>query len=1169
LAQEEFTESVFDAGHRALQSIDPSAFLVWPRILRRLALQDREVTGIHWHVPHRKCYVVARERLLQFVAPDELWLTSSQSIPDRVILISRPDRDDLVDATPEALESYLWRLLFHARVHVHLDRLIETKQLTVSTVRARIDQIGQSEFDEIRSVLQREHLLFPDPKEIDVYAEFVAVYAELQQFSPKWRRSYFPSIHDFTSIDATVAQDLDSADLFQKTRLPLAPLPEFVELAGQAELQAAAIAEERALDRVPKSERIPPGSRWAERNIERLVQQAEKQAAKGNSVRAAVLQTQACQFATPEHEERLMQLADTELAWLTKRLQAAVGFDEADAEAWKVSLTALVRNSLNGFWNNDARLLYDLQKVCVDHEREVSVISLMGWICSFGRRPIKRPLPNQREVLMSKHLRSATARLPTTALTSTERKALSRLLNAAARSAEEQLRKRLRPLLSEALVRVGLNPLNVPEQVARQKLIEEMSDAIVRRGFLTIGNLRDTMSRNNLKLFDLETVGQIISGDQLLRADRQLSELLDGVYQPGEFYMRWLQRLSSLAFGTKIGRFFTQFIAIPFGASVIILEGLDHLLHAIIGVFTKATPATYEVAEGSVAAAHAATHEMHHPIVMTYPIFFSLGFFLLALIHVRLFRKAIVEILRLTWKTIRTVAYDSPRWLLKLPLVQALLRSTPAVLFRRYLLLPLVSSAFVAALSLSWIVTWKQWWYVNGGIWLILCIVLNSRLGRDFEELSSEWVMRVVHKVGVRFFLSLFEFVWELFKRLLEFIERVLYAVDEWLRFKSGESQLTLIFKAILGIGWGAVTFVVRFWVNLLIEPQINPIKHFPVVTVSHKIILPMQPLLTSTLEVRFGLSAGWSNTFAAVAVFFAPGIFGFLVWELKENWRLFAANRAGRLLPVLIGSHGETLIRLMKPGFHSGTLPKLYSKLRRSERKAHLPRWKNAKAVYRDRLHHVEEDVRHFIERDLVALLYESRGWGGVRLELGHVEAASNSLKIEIQCPTLSTDNLWLLFEEQSGWLVASIMRPGWLIHLNEAQLTVIKLALAGIYKMGGVDLIREQICACFNQRPLHYDISDQGLVVWPDRNYAEEVRYPLSDRRIISPRPRRVAREHQLLDLDARALMYNLNPISWKRWVEAWTAESEGHVIPALFPIEIQLLPPDALRKEPLRLD
>ena len=64
------------------------------------------------------------------------------------------------------------------------------------------------------------------------------------------------------------------------------------------------------------------------------------------------------------------------------------------------------------------------------------------------------------------------------------------------------------------------------------------------------------------------------------------------------------------------------------------------------------------------------------------------------------------------------------------------------------------------------------------------------------------------------------------------------------------------------------------------------------------------------------------------------PGIFGFLAWELKENWRLYAANRPPQLKPVRVGAHGETMMRLLRPGIHSGTIPKTYAKLRRALRR-------------------------------------------------------------------------------------------------------------------------------------------------------------------------------------------------------------------------------------------
>ena len=76
------------------------------------------------------------------------------------------------------------------------------------------------------------------------------------------------------------------------------------------------------------------------------------------------------------------------------------------------------------------------------------------------------------------------------------------------------------------------------------------------------------------------------------------------------------------------------------------------------------------------------------------------------------------------------------------------------------------------------------------------------------------------------------------FRRLLDGVERMLYTVDEYLRFRGGDRRGSVAVKAVLGFVWFFVTYVIRFCVNLLAEPQINPVKHFPVVTVSHKLVL-------------------------------------------------------------------------------------------------------------------------------------------------------------------------------------------------------------------------------------------------------------------------------------------------------------------------------------------
>src|SRR5690606_5817687 len=111
--------------------------------------------------------------------------------------------------------------------------------------------------------------------------------------------------------------------------------------------------------------------------------------------------------------------------------------------------------------------------------------------------------------------------VPATQLPAALRERLSRLLEAAAHSAEDQLRVRIRPLVRESLEEVGLTPSNVPERVSLRKLVEELVDQVVRRGYLSMGDLRDAISRNNLKLNDLSGPLEFFRGDRLLRSDRR------------------------------------------------------------------------------------------------------------------------------------------------------------------------------------------------------------------------------------------------------------------------------------------------------------------------------------------------------------------------------------------------------------------------------------------------------------------------------------------------------------------------------------------------------------------------------------------------------------------------------------------------------------------------
>ncbi len=247
-----------------------------------------------------------------------------------------------------------------------------------------------------------------------------------------------------------------------------------------------------------------------------------------------------------------------------------------------------------------------------------------------------------------------------------------------------------------------------------------------------------------------------------------------------------------------------------------------------------------------------------------------------------------------------------------------------------------------------------------------------------------------VLELSRRILPGLFALILDVFRIFVERVERGIYTVDEWLTFKQGHGTLSRVAKGGLGAVWFVVTYLLRIYVNVLIEPQVNPIKHFPVVTVSHKIILPLSPTILDAVRTPLApLGAVASNTIAGSTVFLLPGAFGFLVWELKANWNLYDQNRSRTLEPVRIGHHGETMHGLLVAGFHSGTIPKVHAKLRRAVRHG------EAKAnAYRATLHEVEHALQMFVERELVGLLRESERWvedAAGELSVHGIEVGSN----------------------------------------------------------------------------------------------------------------------------------------------------------------------------------
>ncbi len=1137
---------------RGLREEQVGVFFVMPRVVRRVLQSELNITSPWQPPPHRKCCVIARDRLLWVVARDELGVDSQAKLPEQLILIAQPEEDQLATMTRPELQRHYWRLMYHARIDFLMMKRTRRDQMSAADLRRRIDLIGQTSFDEIRSVLRAEQMLLRPEDDRNVYAEFVAVYHELSAFAPHLVPLYFPSLTSSKDVLAVIGAEVNASEILDATRPSNLTSDEVlaVEAAdSSAAHQATAVAAVQ--------------NRSA-RQYANLIRKAERLSAKGNNVRAALALQTAFDVAPTELIDTAQKRLGDEIQKLVSRLQSALELSDHAAHPWLRMYEKLLPSAQHGFWNANARLLYDLQNVCFDHEHEIYKVDLLKWGLSLGKAPLKRPLSNQRIVLMSKHLRAAALRIPNVEIDAVGRRELSELLHEAADAAEHILRIRMEPLINQALLDAGFHATSVVERVSLKKMVHELADEVVERGFITLGSLRDTVSRNQLKMTDLTSVNEFFTGDPLLRADRLMSASLDGVYPRGPFYLRWLQMVNSLAFGLPWGRLLTSFFALPFGLAFLLLKTVDvaaehlpflHARHADSPSMHDSIPVVPEsVAHSAEIAADVPHSHQHVDVLYSHRAMFLLGLIIFSLIHFPGFRQRVVWFLRTAWTVSRILLVDIPLAILRWPLIDQLFKSFPMMLFRRFMLAPLFATFlfWLVLPGLGVYAEFNHWWGM--AIFLFSFLVLNSRIGRDTEELAREFFARTWYRIRVHLVMGLITLIIDIFGALMDGLERLLYAVDEWLRFRSGESNLTLGIKAVIGLVWSFIHGVIRFCVTLLIEPQVNPIKHFPVVTVSHKIVITTLTVPISTILQRFFEKPTTAYTVTALILTSIPGVFGFLAWELKENWKLYKANRSPRLKPVLIGDHGETLLRLLCPGFHSGTIPRLFAKQRRVARRETGLKTVNKQAKFVARLHHEAAAVRHFMERELIALLNESRTFRNYQITVSQVELTTNRVLVTLEEASFLKLPLKLEFAEQSGWLIGVVREPGWLNEIEPDDAEVFQAAVTGLYKLAAVDLVREQLERQLSLAspyasagsvkgesiPVHpYDIGPAGLVIWPNGSYDTEIHYPLDEEPVSHPRPRFLARACGFNPLPIETLLFQCHEVTWDEWQRFWDNE------------------------------
>lgn len=1046
---------------QALEKVDPAVLLVPPSVLEYLIQKVGKLPPWSWNTPHQHCFTVDRQMLFLYFNQEELAVEPDRLLPATLILLPRPAPEALKSRDSGDLLMKYWRRLFHARIHLALSA---EGKLTAESVQQRIEQIGAAEFAEIRQVLSQEKYLLPGADDKEQYIEFAAVYLEMRQFAPLLVPSYFPGIRDQQAMERLLAEDVNATELFEQTRPAGAAMP------------------------TPRPE---SHSDDTHQYFRKLMAKAGQAIAAGNTARAAILQRQAARVA-PDPAATEAEAKQT-LKTLIARLRAALPLTELELTDWHHNLSMLLDKADQGSRPVEAALLFDLQKLCLEHERDIFVLDLVSWFLAVGKQPIKRSLPRQKPILIIRHLRSAIGRLPRARLSDDDRERIGKMLHKSLTQREERLRLEFRGILASAFQDAGLQPKNLPERAAYHKLLEELLDRIAAEGFLSFADLRDAIARNQLKLADLSDPQAFIRGDNLLRLDRRLAALLDGVYRPSEIYVRWLERLSALSFGTGAGRFFTYYATIPLGASFLLLEGINVVFGRM-------------------------------PWLMFLPLYLLLSGFFQALLHRRRFRQACVEAGQMVWRGTLVVLIDFPTWLIQASPLSMALRTWSFQLFYWYLLKPLIICGLI------WYFRPDTMDTVFGMVIVFLAanFVLNSRPGQAVAEALKQGVITFIELLRGGLIPGLVRLTVSIFREIIHLMEYLLAIVDEWLLFRTGQGRAMMVTRTLLGVLWWPISYVSRFYMVVLIEPGINPVK-FPFSSFAAKFIYPLFLVQAQALD-QLSPAVKWV---VVATVWLLPDAVTFLFWELKENWSLFAANRSRFLKPAIVGAHGETVPRLLRPAFHSGTVPKLFARLRQADRQAQATgNWSGVRDC-RERLSAVAEALQRFADRDLVFFLEKVNGWDAGTLDVSPATLATNQIGIDIRHKD-SPRPLRINLEERSGHLLASIREPGWVAELTEPQVRTFNRALTGFYDFAGVDLVMQSLPG--EAAPCHPSLpppQKEERILWMDHHQGQPVHYPIWQ-------GLELAALAQEIGTGPRRLVFAQAPLTWDDFVISW--ESAG---------------------------
>jgi hypothetical protein len=299
------------------------------------------------HLPHPESQLATPEEIQSLLHPDELGLQSWRDLPETALLIEQPKFDELEHWPIEDLKLQVWRRLFHGQI----DRLLLPWRTAsqLSDVQSRITKLGQVEFDEAHHVLRHEQRLNSPDSRVEAFLEWVAHYWEFRKFEPDSIATWFPSIGQRRDCDEVFRLELPIDQILSSTKLTGTAAPELVDHESQDELVLTNTRRKWSLDL---------GQPTSDRHYHWMMRRRDRAMERGNTVRAITSSLRAARAATSRSKRSKAETtAESDLRVFVKRLREAIGFSQQDALAWHRVLLDLSRNSIEGFWNPEKRLL--------------------------------------------------------------------------------------------------------------------------------------------------------------------------------------------------------------------------------------------------------------------------------------------------------------------------------------------------------------------------------------------------------------------------------------------------------------------------------------------------------------------------------------------------------------------------------------------------------------------------------------------------------------------------------------------------------------------------------------------------------------------------------------------------------------------------------------------